>query len=147
MRQEELVASHVYAPGLEIRFEQSTEVIETMLGVRKPDPNWKHVDRSGHLHAWVDDKLPTLGEHVTGKTWVGDEYDGCEVDITEHRCLVCAAIVEPKYVVSHEPQYVRGPASYFLVVHPGWEPREFPIPEDDAHTLIDILQRMFPRER
>lgn len=132
------------AHGIEIRFEQSVETISATIGTRKPDPDWKHVDKKGHLHAWVKGKLPTLGEHVTGKTYVGDEYDGCEVDVTEYRCLVCAEVVEPKYNVSYEPTYIQGPPSWFLVLHPHiFGPQEFRIPDEHVHALVEIFEDMF----
>lgn len=134
------------APGLEIRFEQETQMVETMLGVKKPDKDWRFVDKQGHIHAWIDDQLPSLGKHVTGKTWVGDDHDGYEIDVTEYRCLVCLAVVEPKYTTSYEPQFVKGPPRYYLMIRAGIQDREMPVPDDDVPELIAILGRMFGRD-
>jgi len=137
------VSVHHLAPGVEIRCHQETEVFETMSPTKKPDPSWRYIDRNQHAHVWDGDKLPTLGVHVTGKTWVGDEYDGCEVEVTEHRCLVCGAVVTPGYVHSYDPIYVPGPATHTLVLHAGLWGQEYPIPPEDVEALVEILGRIF----
>lgn len=133
------------APGIEIRFHRETEIVETMMGVPKPDKDWRHFDKKGHAHVWSGDELPTLEEVVTGKTWVGDEYDGYETDVTEFRCRECGEVVVPKTITVHEPQYIAGPPCYSLVLHPSIREIELPIPDDDVPGLIAILQRMFDR--
>lgn len=60
-----------------------------------PDPEWKFVDKKGHGHFWKKDKLPTLKKVATGKTWVGDEYDGHGETIYEMRCKLCDETIEP----------------------------------------------------
>lgn len=136
---------YVFAQGLEIRFHQETEVVSTMHGVQKPDASWMHFDGAGHAHAWNGEKLPTLHEVVTGKEWIGDAYDGQEIEITEYRCKVCEEVVEPKYFTDYSPIYVSGPPEYTLVVRPSIMEAEYRIPEDDVAPLIDILRRIFDR--
>ena len=136
---------YVFAHGLEIRFHQETEVVETMHGTRKPDISWLHFDKNHHAHAWDGDKLPTLGEVVTGKAWIGDEYDSQEIDVTEYRCLVCGEVVEPKYVVDYSPTYVQGPPAHTLMIRANIMDQEFRIPPEDVGPLIEILQRIFDR--
>lgn len=136
-------ATHCFASGIEIRFHQETTVVADMMGTSRPDQNWKHIDKNGHAHIWDGDKLPTLGEVVTGKTWVGDDYDGYEIDVTEFRCLVCGEVVNPKHTLSYEPHFVKGPSQYTLRIDPHIMGMEFPIPDDDVAPLIDILTRIF----
>ena len=139
-------SSQHLAPGIEIRFEQETQLIESLVPRKKPDPNWRVVDKMGHIHAWIDGELPSLGEHTIGTTWVGDDLDGYEIELTENRCLICAEVIEPKYVTTHEPMYVPGPSRYFLKIHAGIQHQEYPIPDDDVPELIAILGRMFGRD-
>lgn len=136
---------YVFANGIEIRFHRETEVVSTMFGTKKPDKGWKHFDAAGHAHAWDGDKLPTLNEVVTGKTWVGDEYDGMEVDISEYRCKVCEEVVDPQYVTDYSPIYVSGPPEYTFAIRPNIMELEYRIPDDDVEPLIEILRRMFDR--
>ena len=145
MKGDLVTANYVFAHGLEIRFHQESLRIDNHFGVKKPDISWRYIDPNDHAHVWVGDELPTLKEVVTGKTWVGDEYDGMEVDITEYRCRVCDAVVEPKYTVSYEPNYVAGPPEYTLAIKPSIMESEYPIPQDDVGPLIDILRRIFDR--
>jgi hypothetical protein len=114
-----------------------------MQGTRKPDKSWTHFDSNEHAHAWSGDKLPTLYEKVTGTTWVGDEIDGQEVDVTEMRCKICDETVDPGYYVDHTPVYVRGPSAYTLVIRPQLFETEWQIPNDDVGPLVDILRRVF----
>jgi hypothetical protein len=112
---------------------------------RKPDPAWKYIDANGHAHCWWKDELPTLEEVVTGTTFVGDEYDGEEVDDIEHRCRICGEVVVPKHILSYEPSYVAGPPEYTLFIR-GNELQanaEYRIPDDDVAPLIEILRRVF----
>lgn len=139
--------THMVAPGIEIRFHQETEVVHSMHGVRKPDKNWIVFDSHAHAHAWSGDELPTLYEKVAGTTWVGDEFDGQEVDVTEWRCKVCDEVVTPRYVTDYSPVYIEGPPQYTLVIHPSLEhEREYPIPDGDIAPLIEIFGRMFSRD-
>ena len=136
---------HVLAPGIEIRFDRETEVVESMHGTRKPDPNWLHFDKNGHAHAWRGDELPTVYEKVTGTTWVGDEIDGYEDELTDLRCKICDEIVKPKYVMDYSPVIVAGPAQYTLKLSASIQDQEWPVPTEDVETLIGILHRMFSR--
>lgn len=137
------IKTQMLAPGLELRFHRETEMVSTMRGTRKPDPSWRHLDKQDHVHAWIDGKLPTLNTEVVGKTWVGDERDGEEIDLLEHRCRICNESIEPKYVTDYTPVMVAGPPEYTLVVRAGIRDQEFRIPPDDVTALIGILQRMF----
>ncbi len=141
-----MTTHRVLAPGIEIRFHQETEVVSSMHGIRKPDKNWNYIDLNDHAHVWRGEELPTLYEKVTGTTWVGDEYDGQEIELTEMRCKVCDEVVVPKYTVDYSPIHVAGPPEYTLVIHPSLEhEREFRIPDEDVSALIEILGRMFAR--
>lgn len=136
--------TYVFTHGVEINFHQESQQVSTMHGTRKPDKGWTHFDSEGHAHAWRNgDELPTLYEKVTGKEWVGDSYDGCEVEITEWRCNVCDEVVEPKYVTDYSPVYVTGPPEYTLKLRANIMDQEWRIPEDDVAPLIDILRRIF----
>lgn len=135
---------YVFADVLEIVFRQETEEITMLNGVRKPDPAWRHVDLNDHIHAWIDGKLPTLESVVVGKEWVGEGADGCEVDVTEHRCRICNDRVVPQYTVSYAPEYEKGPPSYGLRVRPSLlTGGEWRIPEEDVSKLVEIFQRIF----
>lgn len=131
---------HVFPyPGIEIRYDQETEVVNHLIPVKKPDPAWTHFDSNGHAHAWKKNKLPTLVEVKTGTITYGDEYDGYdEVDQTEYRCKVCEEVVEPSYRTDFSPQYVAGPPRYTLVIGGSFE---YPIQEDDVKPLYEILKR------
>lgn len=137
--------NYVFAHGLEIVFIQEPIIVETMTGVQKPDKSWSYVDLNDHAHVWKGDKLPTLYEKVTGKHWVGDEYDGMEVEDTEMRCKICDEVVVPKYVTDYTPVHVAGPSEYRLKIRANIMDSEYPIPEEDVGPLIKILQRIFDR--
>lgn len=136
---------YVFANGLEIRFHQDSIRVESMHGTRKPDQSWSYVDLNDHAHVWKGDKLPTLYEKVTGTTWVGDEHDAMEVEVTEMRCKICDETVEPKYVTDYTPVHVPGPSEYTLRIAPNMMTAEYRIPDEDVGALIAILQRMFDR--
>jgi len=77
------------------REQMPTEVLGEM--VKVPDEKWRYVDLNGHGHFWSTGELPTLEWVVTGKHWVGDEYDGQEYDVGEWRCRLCTEVIEPGY--------------------------------------------------
>lgn len=131
---------HVFPyPGIEIRYDQETQVVDQLMPSKKPDPAWIHFDSNGHAHAWNNGSLPTLHEVTTGTVVVGDEIDGYdEIDQTEHRCLICDEPVEPGTRLDFLPQYVSGPPRYTLVVGGSFE---YPIEESDVRPLIEILRR------
>jgi hypothetical protein len=143
VKQDQIERQHIFAPGVEVRFHQESMVVDEMLGTRKPDKAWKHIDSQGHAHAWFDDELPTVEEVVIGKEWYGEGADAYEVDVTEYRCRVCAEVVKPKYVVTHEPSYIKGPPEYTLVLRANMYDSEWRIPEEDVGPLVDILRRVF----
>lgn len=81
-----------------------------------PDEKWRFVDKAGHGHFWDGKDLPTLVWVVTGKQWVGDEYDGEEYDVGEWRCKLCDEVVEPKKKAVYAPQFVDGPTTFLVTV-------------------------------
>ena len=134
---------YVFAHVVEVRFRTDVEEIRTLYGVKKPDTGWKEADVHGHVHAWIDGELPSLTWVKTGTEWVGDSYDGCEVDIGQYQCNICGSVVEPKQVTSYEPEYVKGPPSYSLIIHPQMQSSEWRIPDDDVAPLLEMLKRIF----
>lgn len=92
-----------------VEVEQSWIDVSTDIATR-PDPGWEHTDPAGHYHA--HDKagdLPTLKPtqvHVlcTGGCAAADDDDEtCEgYTVTEYRCALCGAQVQPRYVPDRE---------------------------------------------
>lgn len=63
-----------------------------------PDPNWKQVDRNGHVHVWHFDaegraSTPTLKFVRTG-SWFSE--DGEEYPEGHRVCLLCEELVVPE---------------------------------------------------
>lgn len=96
-------------PSISISTETEEIPVSSMSPSKVPDEKWRYVDKKGHGHFWAeDDKLPTLEWVVTGKEWVGDEYDACEYEVGEYRCRLCGEVVEPKKKLSYGPSHLPG---------------------------------------
>lgn len=129
--------NYVAYPGISIYYDEEIEEVFSFNSVQKPDPAWKFLDKEGHLHSFVDGKLPTLEEVVIGKTWVGDEWDGQEVEHRTTRCKLCGEEVKPKFNLVSEPNYIRGIPRYTLELGG----HKYPIDEKDIGPFVEILQR------
>lgn len=90
------------------RIDEACDWFEAMV----PDRTWQHTDTAGHWHAFDDDgQLPTLVErrrHVPCDGSCGCdeviERESCEgYDVTEQRCRICDAVVEPKWASGSKP--------------------------------------------
>lgn len=99
------------------RLEIHTEPVETTTAGPdyRPDPNWTHTDRAGHVHRWIDGTLPTLVHHTA------DLYDAEEGDYTDTwwQCRECDDEVVPGYEVvpgtGHGFRtFVPGTTSYYI---------------------------------
>jgi hypothetical protein len=121
--------------------------VETMSPSRVPDEKWRYIDKKGHLHAWVDGEVPTLDWVVIGKTWVGDEYDGEEIEVGEHRCRVCAEPIEPMLKVKYGPSSVPGPTTVGVTIHG----ETFPLSEMEyaasVNDWLDAIRAIVERRR
>lgn len=92
--------------------EYSREELPMLMSPCKvPDPDWRYVDKAGHGHFWKKTALPTLKWVVTGKTWIGDEYGGEEIELGEFRCKLCDEVIEPGKKLKH-PEPLMGPVNF-----------------------------------
>lgn len=102
-------------PTISVKMDREEIPLRSMAPTKVPDEKWRYIDTQGHGHFWEGSDLPTLKWVVTGKTWVGDEYDGYEIEIGEYRCHLCAEVVEPRKRVTYEPPAL-GPATFIVAV-------------------------------
>lgn len=96
----------------------------TMAGnTYKPDPEWTHVDKAGHFHAFAGDRsLPTLERYEKHRNCDGSCGGICESEgwtETRRRCRICRKRVKPGYVIDvpgGTPQSIPGPSSWCVLV-------------------------------
>ena len=105
--------------GIEVEVEEWETVSFTTH--RVPDPNWRFVDTFGHGHFWrfhskKPSDIPTCELVVTGTTWVGDEFDGEEVQIKEWRCRQCEQTIEPG-MKNETPKPILGPPRVTVTIN------------------------------
>ena len=84
-------------PLISVAIEREDIAVDVIHQIKVPDEEWRFVDKAGHGHFWRGKKVPTCKLVVTGTTWIGDEYDGEEVEIKEWQCRLCKEIIEPGY--------------------------------------------------
>jgi len=92
-----------------VSIEREDIAVDVMHSIRVPDEKWTFVDKKGHGHFWSGKKIPTCELVVVGKEWVGDEYDGEEIEIKEWHCRGCGQLIEPGYRMETVPNRVPGP--------------------------------------
>lgn len=102
-------------PTISIKVEREQMEVTSFTSIDVPDEKWRYVDKAGHGHFWKDGELPTLKWVITGKGWVGDEYDGSEYDIGEYRCKLCEETIKPKKR-SEAAKPILGPTTVTLEV-------------------------------
>lgn len=127
-------------PLISVEIERE-EIEETsfVFPVRVPDPAWHYVDDEGHGHFWggvKGDQLPTLNRVVTGTHWVGDEYDGVEVEDYEWRCRVCTDVIEPG-MKNETPKPVFGPTTVTVTING----EVFRVTEDEYARSVDAWKK------
>jgi hypothetical protein len=114
------------SPRISISWEREEVPVATMHPTQVPDPDWRFIDKAGHGHFWKKDKLPTLKWVVTGKTWVGDEYDGYEIELGEYQCKNCGEAVEPKKRSEYGPTSIPGLTTFTIAI----DDETFVVPEE-----------------
>lgn len=89
----------------------------------KPDPEWTHVDKAGHFHAFAGDRsLPTLEryeKHLNCDGSCGGVCEGEGWTETRYRCRACGKRVKPGYVVDvpgGTPRTIPGRTSWGVTV-------------------------------
>ena len=96
-----------------LRVEREVINVETM-GSTKPNPKWKYTDEAGHAHYFnvAGNGYPTLVLKADESWWCDD----CrELHEEWHwQCSKCHEKIEPSTVPDSEPQYIPGPATYYL---------------------------------
>lgn len=123
----------VQYPMLSIDFEREYLSVETLTPTQVPDEKWRHVDLQGHGHFWQGEELPTLEWVVTGTRWVGDEYDAIEIEVGEHRCRLCAEVMEPKKRAEYSPRSVAGLVTFTITIND----ESFRLSEDQYAAAVD----------
>jgi hypothetical protein len=103
-------------PMIQVSFDR--EELEANLGpVKVPDLDWRYVDKAGHGHFWNKKgngaPLPTLEWVVTSQGWFDD---GTSYDIGEHRCKICAEVIEPG-MKTEFPKPVFGPTVVTVTIN------------------------------
>lgn len=111
--------SYAGFPSFSVEIQREEIPVSTMYPEMVPDTAWRYVDKKGHGHFWAEGKtgkLPTLHWVVTGKRWVGDEYDGDEYEMGEWRCRLCDEVVEPKKTAKYSSGYIDGPTTFLVTI-------------------------------
>lgn len=108
--------SRISFPRISIEVKREELPVHSLSPSRVPDQNWRYVDKKGHGHFWDGKELPTLKWVVTGKQWIGDDFDGEEYDVGEWRCLQCGETIEPKKRLEYGPRFVSGPTWIILTI-------------------------------
>lgn len=131
-------------PMISVSVEREEIPVAMMSPVQVPDEKWRYVDKQGHGHFYNEQGLPTLERVVTGTTWIGDEYEGMEVDITEYRCLQCAEVIKPRTRSEYGPSHIPGPTTITVIING----EEFLLsPEQYAESVEDWREALRKAQR
>jgi hypothetical protein len=99
-------------PEFNVNVSRDPVPTQTITPTSVPDQKWRHVDGHGHGHFWDGDVLPTLEWVVTGTEWL---EDGDEVEVGEHRCAICAEVVEPGMATKNvRSNIIYGPRTFLV---------------------------------
>ena len=104
-------------PLFSVAIEREDIAVDVMHSITVPDEKWTFVDKKGHGHFWKGKKIPTCKLVVTGTTWVGDEYDGEEIEIKEWHCKTCGQTIEPGYRQEVGPSHIPGPTYVTITIN------------------------------
>lgn len=137
------MTSRISYPSFTLKYEREDIPVHTLSPSKIPDEEWRYIDKAGHGHFWKGKKLPTLKEVVTGTTWVGDEYESHEVELTEHRCLLCDEVIKPGMRSEYGPSHVPGIATYTVTIGHS----EFILGEEDWYDALDHLRKYLENGR
>jgi hypothetical protein len=121
-------------PGFELLIEDGGELVES--AGREPEPTWRHVDKKGHGHFWLNGDYPTLDERWTGcEMGHGDDCKGARYYV----CRICGEPVTPG-TRPVPPAWVPGPITYKLTVHSDNGSCVWEFGEDRWTTLNDMIR-------
>ena len=118
---------------LKLSIRSNPEIMHSLYPIYNPDYAWRHLDGEGHIHAWVDGKLPSL-DHVIDEEG-DDDYPG----VSHYECKICKEHVEPKLKEDEfrTPIVVQGPTTFILETEEG----TWLISKEDYERITEILRR------